>query len=1251
MATTTVIQPETTATAGGAPHAGEGASSSATPRARGGGGGGNHRRGRGRGKGRGGGGGAGAAHASDRGAGAPTTGEGQATTSSTASNSTTNTTNTAGGRGGARQGNGRTRGGRGGNGGGRAPHGGNSHNENGPNPPSTTNRRGGGASRRAKFDAALSSSSNGREGLHASAMPFVPPSSGAGFASTSTSTSATASGTSTPIPAPVNQTLVERLTTELSTGEAECSICADNISRTARIWSCTECSHPFHLACISKWASSAVASSSERAQLLASRADNARNPPDPATLAGHWSCPNCNTSFTPSRIPKKYTCFCGRFTDPQPRPPAVPHSCGKTCAKPRPAGCRHACSLPCHPGPCPPCPVVLNEPCHCGKRTVGVRCSAVNDGKPDTPDRLKAKELLRSCGEMHAALLGCGLHRCERECHSGGCGECETVRPKRCFCGREELEGICGATRSDDRVEGCTMPGDVDAAEEEWTGEFACGRKTCDALFDCGTHRCERPCHPHLALEGTPHCPFSPDQVSTCPCGQTALSSLLPSPRQNCTDRIPTCAKTCPKILACGHACASKCHDGPCPSCREPVPLTCRCTSLKTTRLCGEPYRSSARYDEDTQSVIHDSDEFLCSRVCKAQRACGRHQCGRVCCPLAYQEALNVGNKKGKKRAMTLQEAMEEQELQDPLGLHTCDKVCGRKLNCGIHNCELRDHKGACPPCLRADFDELICHCGSTVVLPPIPCNFVIDCRHPCIRPSDCGHPRLPHACHENPECPPCPYLTVKKCACGKRTVPNVRCSTDPKKVSCGAVCGKLLRCGWHRCRKSCHAPGECEEKDDQTCLKVRKHCGHPCPLPCHFPSACPADVPCPKLIPVHCACGHLFQNARCGACDDKPEGNEGRLLKCNDSCAVAKRNAQLAEALGVEQREVKSKEADYPPELLSYYAANSAWAQLIEQQLVEFVKSDKPSLHLPVMKRPQREFVHNLTDYYDLRSESLDEEPRRSVVCHRTSTTGLPSPTLAEALAASRKTASASLNLGSLRRALPERPPNNALYLEMVLGYDEASLSDILRPHTRGLDFTLTWTDEDVLVTFDPATPDLESKLSSICTALRHVIGDTGFCVAVEPAVVGDDGRVARGSWTPVAGSYGGASATNGRSVGTSGGASLKGAWRMPPIKTANSFASLGGGGNGISPPKHGHSHAEAWGAVIGNGHAKPPRAVVAPRGEQERVLTAPTFHSTPEPTGVPTPSLPPPPPVAKEQQDVPDEWDADLEEEPTEQ
>ena len=53
------------------------------------------------------------------------------------------------------------------------------------------------------------------------------------------------------------------------------------------------------------------------------------------------------------------------------------------------------------------------------------------------------------------------------------------------------------------------------------------------------------------------------------------------------------------------------------------------------------------------------------------------------------------------------------------------------------------------------------------------------------------GHPQVPHACHESPFCPPWVHLAAKLCACGKRVIPNVRCSIDQRKVSCGSVCGK----------------------------------------------------------------------------------------------------------------------------------------------------------------------------------------------------------------------------------------------------------------------------------------------------------------------------------------------------------------------------------------------------------------------------------------------------------------------------
>ncbi|GAA5962625.1 hypothetical protein JCM3765_006863 [Sporobolomyces pararoseus] len=1072
-----------------------------------------------------------------------------------------------------------------------------------------------GNSRRGKFNSALS---NGNASLHANASPFVPP--------TSSSSSLHPSGTTTPTSAaPVNQTLVERLTQELASGESDCSICYESITRTSRIHSCTTCYTPFHLKCISAWGTTSVASSSEKAQLLASR--DPRNPPDPATLQGNWSCPNCATKFPPSEIPTKYKCFCGRFTDPQPPPKgstSIPHSCAKPCKKPRPVGCKHPCSLLCHPGPCPPCSVVLNEKCHCQKRVLGIRCSALNDGKAETETSREIKENLKSCGEEHGKLLSCELHTCKEKCHKGDCGECQEDRTKKCFCGKETKEEKCGITRVEDRVESCTQPSMEGGynMSPTWTGEFECGA-VCAAPFDCGHHVCEQLCHPHVS-DRPPPCPRSPSQVTSCPCGNTPISSLLKKPRSDCLASIPTCSKPCSKPFAsCGHVCQLKCHTGPCPPCTTSIPMVCRCGSSKTSRQCGSPL-----VDDQGQET-----EYTCNRVCRAMRSCGRHVCARVCCPLSYQEALTVG--KGKQKRRNLNDQWEE-EMQDPLGIHACDRTCGRKLNCGIHTCEQRDHKGACPPCLRADFDELSCHCGATVVFPPIPCGFQIDCRAPCIRPPPaCGHPQVPHACHENPQCPPCPHLTAKPCACGKKVIPNLRCSIDQRKVSCGSVCGKLLRCGFHRCQKSCHPAGECEEQDNQICLKPRKHCGHPCPLPCHFPSSCPADQPCPKMIEVTCSCGNITQQARCGSSDSKPEGNNGRQVKCTDACAVAKRNAQLAEALGVEKKEPKLREVEYDQTTLSFYAANTAWCKGIEDQLIEFVKGEKASLHLPIMKRPQRQFVHELAEAFELRSVSLDVDPHRSVLVERQSNTAIPTPNLADALAASRKSSSATLNLGSLRKALPERKQNNALYFEGVLGYDEESLKDMLRPHMRGLKFNLTWvTDEDVLASFETPSSDLESKLFQISSTIKTLISDTGFCYSVEAVVLSDDGRVIRGSWTPVA--SGSKSANDKKSLAT-------------PLRTGNSFAAFGSSAGGGASSSTSSGQQNVWGSLVGLAHNKPPRAVVAPYAEQDlppiSLPNSATLSRVPS-TSEPSSSNSPPPPVAKSNADVPDDWDVEEEE-----
>ena len=87
------------------------------------------------------------------------------------------------------------------------------------------------------------------------------------------------------------------------------------------------------------------------------------------------------------------------------------------------------------------------------------------------------------------------------------------------------------------------------------------------------------------------------------------------------------------------------------------------------------------------------------------------------------------------------------------IGDYHCDRVCGKLLSCGNHNC------------------EKICHSG---------------------------------------ECESCPLEGNRDCHCGKVTFDELQC-TDPT-PSCGDTCNKPLNCyGNHNCNQRCH-PGECSK-------------------------------------------------------------------------------------------------------------------------------------------------------------------------------------------------------------------------------------------------------------------------------------------------------------------------------------------------------------------------------------------------------------------------------------------------------
>lgn len=128
----------------------------------------------------------------------------------------------------------------------------------------------------------------------------------------------------------------------------------------------------------------------------------------------------------------------------------------------------------------------------------------------------------------------------------------------------------------------------------------------------------------------------------------------------------------------------------------------------------------------------------------------------------------------------------------------------------------------------------------------------------------------------------------------------------------------RLLRCGFHRCRKTCHVAGECENCD-QICLKrasfssflrltnrffpadrarsaltpARSSATPPQPAPSTRPARSSSTVRSPFSSServqtnagsaVTCACGHLKQRARCATSASRPEGNRDRFIKCTD--------------------------------------------------------------------------------------------------------------------------------------------------------------------------------------------------------------------------------------------------------------------------------------------------------------------------------------------------------------------------------
>ncbi|KAM0053723.1 putative chromatin regulator PHD family [Helianthus debilis subsp. tardiflorus] len=232
-------------------------------------------------------------------------------------------------------------------------------------------------------------------------------------------------------------------------------------------------------------------------------------------------------------------------------------------------------------------------------------------------------------------------------------------------------------------------------------------------------------------------------------------------------------------------------------------------------------------------------------------------------CPCGKSDASCFCNK-NTETAVVCGEVMVKGEVNvEEDGVFSCSLPCGKPLACGNHVCNETCHPGVCGECDLLPAKLTSCSCGKTSSLSlhekRRSClDPILTCSQVCGKVLPCGLHGCKVTCHPGP-CPPCQVMVTQKCRCGS-TSRSVECFMEIDTFTCDKPCGRKKNCGRHRCSDKC-----CPLSDSNNaathphfCSKPcekKLRCGqHDCGLLCHS-GHCP---PCPEIIftDLTCACG-----------------------------------------------------------------------------------------------------------------------------------------------------------------------------------------------------------------------------------------------------------------------------------------------------------------------------------------------------------------------------------------------------------
>ncbi|XP_038977750.1 NF-X1-type zinc finger protein NFXL1-like [Phoenix dactylifera] len=259
------------------------------------------------------------------------------------------------------------------------------------------------------------------------------------------------------------------------------------------------------------------------------------------------------------------------------------------------------------------------------------------------------------------------------------------------------------------------------------------------------------------------------------------------------------------------------------------------CKAFAPRRPCPCGKKTIVRRCSDRRSPL------TCGQLCNHLLSCGRHRCNRVChtgaCSPCHALISASCFCKKKTEVVICGDTAVKGDLKEIDGLFSCDSICGRTFSCGNHHCNENCHPGPCGECELLPGKIKTCHCGKTELkeerescLDPIP-----TCSGVCEKLLICGLHRCKETCHEG-NCPPCLVQVDQKCRCGSssRTVDCYKVSEERGNFVCDKPCGRKKNCGRHRCSERCcplSKPGAQLSGDDWD--------PHLCSMPCEKKLRC----------------------------------------------------------------------------------------------------------------------------------------------------------------------------------------------------------------------------------------------------------------------------------------------------------------------------------------------------------------------------------------------------------------------------